>query len=215
MVLVCFAVRQEARPFQKECAAAREGITVLITGMGKVNAERAVEGVLRAEKPELVLTCGFAGGLRPGLESGAVIYDAKGGQALEQELDAAGARKGRFAFSDRVATTAAEKQRLWQQTSADAVEMESQAVCAMCQRRGVPTVIVRVILDTAEEDLPLNFNELLTADQSMNYAKLAAALLRSPGKIRSLLRLQRQSRAAAERLGGVLHQFLRKPRNSP
>jgi hypothetical protein len=67
---------------------------------------------------------------------------------------------------------------------------------------------VRVILDTAEEDLPLDFNQLMNARQQMDYGKLALALARSPGKLGALLRLQKQSRAAAEALAAVLARLL-------
>jgi hypothetical protein len=63
---------------------------------------------------------------------------------------------------------------------------------------------VRVILDTAEEDLPLDFNELMNERQEMSYGKLAVSLVKSPGKIGALRRLQAQSQTAAEELAKVL-----------
>jgi hypothetical protein len=59
-------------------------------------------------------------------------------------------------------------------------------------------------LDTASEDLPLDFNQLMTANQKMNYGKLALALAKSPGKVGGLLRLQKEAEAAAEKLAEVL-----------
>jgi len=90
------------------------------------------------------------------------------------------------------------------ETGADAVEMESQIICAICLEQKIPSAIVRVILDTASEDLPLDFNVIMTADQRMHYGKLALALMKSPGKIGALLRLRKQARLAAENLGRVL-----------
>jgi len=207
MLLVCFAVKEEARPFQKACAGRGE-VSVLVTGMGRANAENAIRRALQSEKPKLVLTCGFAGGLRPGLETGAVLYEADANRELEQPLETAGARKARFTFSERIATTAAEKRALWQQTNADAVEMESRTICAVCRENRIPSATVRVVLDTAEKDLPLDFNELMTTAHKMSYAKLAASLLKSPGKVAGLLQLQKQSGLAAEKLAVVLTRFI-------
>ncbi len=115
---------------------------------------------------------------------------------------------GRFMFSTRVATTAEEKRALWEESKADAVEMESQTICVICREQGIPSATVRVVLDTAARDLPLDFNQLMTADQRMSYGKLALALVRSPGKIEALLQLQKQSRSAAEKLADVLEKFV-------
>jgi hypothetical protein len=82
--------------------------------------------------------------------------------------------------------------------------MESEAIRRICTGHGISSATVRVVLDTAEEDLPLDFNALMTAEQQMSYGKLTAALARSPGKIPALLRLQKQSQAAAEKLAKVL-----------
>ena len=74
----------------------------------------------------------------------------------------------------------------------------------MCSEQGIPSAIVRIILDTADTNLPLDFNQYLTADQQLDTAKLARAVLFSPGKVRALLHLQQQGKAAAQKLGEVL-----------
>src|SRR3954452_12390594 len=68
-VLVCFAVKEEAKffvPLQAE---------VLITGMGRKNAGESIRAAIEIVRPSLVLTCGFAGGLNPELPTGAIVFD--------------------------------------------------------------------------------------------------------------------------------------------
>ena len=219
--LICFALKEEAAPFRK-MAAGKSGISILITGIGRKNAEKSVRGFLAASSPKLVLTCGFAGGLNPELKLGDLVFeltDRRGefrepqtekevgdsqSSPLRQKLFAAGAKPAKFFCAGRIATTVVEKRKLRVETGADVVEMESEAIQAVCRERGIPCVTVRVISDTAGEDLPLDFNQLAKPDMNLDYGKLAWAIARSPGKIGALMALQKNTRFAAERLAVVL-----------
>jgi adenosylhomocysteine nucleosidase len=201
--LVCFAVKEEAAPF-KAAVVSRPDIQILLTGMGQRNADRTTRSALSAHKPTLVLTCGFAGALKPDLTLGTVLSSCDDAPHLQSRLLVAGARPARFHCANRVASTAAEKRELWESSHADAVEMESQIISNICREHQIPCATVRVILDTASEDLPLDFNFLMTADQQMDYRKLAFSLAKSPSKIAALLRLQKQSKAAAQKLAEVI-----------
>lgn len=203
--LVCFALPDEARFFKRTSAAARGQI--LIHGIGRQNAERAIRTTLVKSKPALVLTCGFAGGLEPKLAHGEVVFTTEDSK-IRGRLLAAGARAGKIFCADRIAVTAVEKWALWQQTGADAVEMESGVIQAVCREQGVPCATVRVISDIAGEDLPLDFNALVKPDQSLDFGKLALAIAGSPGKIPALLRLQKQTSAAARKLAEVLEKLV-------
>jgi uridine phosphorylase len=234
--LICFALKEEAAPFHK-IAADRSGVFTLIVGIGRQSAGKAMREFLAGgasvpasrlvsslAPPEMVLTCGFAGGLNPDLKLGEVVFETsfsgssrrasaqiKTGEMLEpthvgcyDKLMAAGAKPAKFFCADRVATTVAEKKKLRDETGADAVEMESAAIHAICRERGIPCATVRVISDTANENLPLDFNALAKPDKNLDYGKLAWAIARSPGKIGALMELQKKTKFAAEQLAGVL-----------
>jgi adenosylhomocysteine nucleosidase len=202
MKLVCFAVQEEATTFRK-AAIAHGGVATLVTGMGRRNAETAVRRFLAGQSAGLVLTCGFAGGLNPDLAPGAVVYETTDA-ALAARLAQAGAKPARIFWADRVAVTVAEKQALRHTTGADAVEMESGAIQALCSELKIPCATVRVISDAAGEDLPLDFNRLYRPDMTLDFGKLGWMLAKSPWKIGGLIRLQKRCQFAAERLAEVL-----------
>jgi nucleoside phosphorylase len=201
-VLVCFAVRQEAKPFQK-FAASRADVQVLLTGMGARNAEQAIGSALETIRPARVFSCGFAGALAADLNIGDVVFETNDA-AMAENLLHAGARAVRFHGADRVAVTALEKASLRTRTQADAVEMESNIICPACAQAGIPSATVRAISDTAPEDLPLDFNRLMTADSRLSGFKLMLALLQAPQRIPALLRLGNHSALAARQLAAVL-----------
>ena len=201
--LICFAVREEA-----DNAVSNTGAEVLITGMGRRNAEESIQRRLSAHFPALVLTCGFAGGLNPNLPGRTVVFSEDERMGLTPALSALGAVPVRFHCAGRVAITAAEKQQLWQTTGADAVEMESEVIREVCRRHQIPGATIRVISDAAQEDLPLDFNALMTSRHQINFARLAWQLAGSPAKIPRLLELRKRTAQARDKLGGVLAKLL-------
>jgi nucleoside phosphorylase len=199
-------MKEEAGPFRK-ATAANSRVEILITGIGRINSERALRKRLSFLPPGVVFSCGFAGGLDPDLPVGEVLFET-GDSALREHLLAAGARAARFHCADRIAVTVAEKRELRQRTDADAVEMESLMIHAVCREQQIPCATVRAISDTAAMDLPLDFNKLAKPDLNLDYGKLALAILKSPGRIPGLLALQRNSGQAATALSQTLIQVL-------
>ncbi|MGE3308563.1 MAG: hypothetical protein AB7O66_01230 [Limisphaerales bacterium] len=231
LVLVCFAVPEEAAPFRAIALPAAHGpVEILVTGMGSKNARSAFLNRLQPSQPTqptqptpgLVLTCGFAGGLDPALARGTVVHDADPnahadtGLELASHLLQSGSRPVRFHCAPRVATSRLEKRALRESTHADAVEMESGIIRELCRERGIPAATVRVISDAANDDLPLDFNALMSADMKLDFRKLAAHLLLHPRAIPGLIRLRRHTADAARRLADVLARLvLRQPGTNP
>jgi hypothetical protein len=86
--------------------------------------------------------------------------------------------------------------------------MESAVLRALCRERHLPSATVRAISDAANEDLPLDFNALMTPGRKLSYVRLARTLVAAPGKIPALRRLHRQTTLAAKNLARVLAQVM-------
>ena len=140
-VLVCFAVREEAQFFELPDNSTTDA---LITGIGPQRASQAVTGYLAAHQPQLVLTCGFAGGLNSKHELGQVLYDDADAGPFRDRFGGTDVIPAKFVHSNRVVVTASEKAELYRTSGADAVEMESSTIVTICRERGIPVAIVRV-----------------------------------------------------------------------
>jgi adenosylhomocysteine nucleosidase len=228
-ILVTFALETECSPWRKLRRFEREGagtygtviggaeVRVVVTGMGDESARGAVGRAL-AQRPDICISSGLAGGLRPQYAVGDVfaartVLQAPGGRvmrsdaALLQASQRAGARTAAtLCTAQRMLVTAAEKRDLG--TDADAVDMESFSIMDEAAQRGIPAVTIRAISDVAGEDLPMDFNTVLDARGGIRYGRLAARLLRSPQRLPAMLRLGKASRGAAETLSRFLDSYI-------
>ncbi|HEV7925660.1 MAG TPA: hypothetical protein VGR14_09900 [Verrucomicrobiae bacterium] len=206
-LLICFAVKEEMKffPFSSWNAS---NVQVWLTGIGRRNAAENIRDAIACVQPERVITAGFAGGLNPRLSCGAVVYEQDFDAGFSRELEELGAVAARFHCHRRVAITAGEKSDLWRETGADAVEMESSVIRTICRELHIPSATVRVISDDAHQDLPLDFNALMTSDDRINYLKLMWAVISHPGRIPKLIQFQHQTIDAARKLGAVLEDLL-------
>jgi adenosylhomocysteine nucleosidase len=207
--LICVALPIEAKFISDEFW--KTFSQVLITGVGQKNAEKSLREFFTKKNTRQVFTCGFAGGLNPNLKLGEVVFETSD-ETLRVKFLNAGAKPANFFCADRIATTVAEKNKLRAETGADAVEMESAAIHAVCAERGIPCATVRVISDTANEDLPLDFNALSKPDKNLDFGKLFMAIAKSPRKIDALMQLQKKTKFAAEQLADVLSKILEQPK---
>lgn len=193
-------------PFGREVRFGR--LRVLTTGMGPQNAAAAFAAAVAAERPAWVVTAGIAGGLDPALRTGDGCFDVDPEFPITARLTSSGLTPGISALVRRVVVTAAEKSRLRAETGARLVDMESAVIRQLARAAGIPSATVRTVSDTAGEDLPLDFSALVDANQQLLPTKLAWAILRSPGKIPALLRLQRSVGTATGRLATVLAELV-------
>ena len=162
---------------------------------------RLVDHALQT-KPSVdrVVSIGFCGALDPALRIGDIVVSGE----VPEELGASFVQ-GDVLSVDRVAITAAEKGELRASTQAAVVEMESAAVARKAREWEMPFGCVRVVSDVADENLPLDFNRYRDADGRFSRTRIALAAMGHPFTVLpGLIRLDRNCRLAAERLGEFL-----------
>ncbi|HIJ37274.1 MAG TPA: nucleoside phosphorylase [Rhodospirillaceae bacterium] len=182
---------------------------------GRADAARKLALQLLSQGAHGLLSFGIAGGLRPGLLSGQLLIgsavivddaclptDRTWHDTLVSALPMA--LSGVLAHSDQVVATAEDKARLYQQSSALAVDMESGAVALACQQAGKPFAVLRAIADPAQRAIPPLALLGLDADGRTRPWPVIAGLMRSPEQLPALVRVGRDSRQALAALAGTV-----------
>ena len=158
---------------------------------------RLVGAALRMKRDvDGIISTGFCGALDPALKVGDIVVCGE-----TPFRPAASFVRGEIVSADRVVVTAAEKRALRQSTGAAAVDMEFAEVKRIAGNWCVPVCAVRVVSDTAAEDMPLDFNRYRDKDGRFLRGRIAVAAAVRPQSIGRLLRLERNCRLAAESLG--------------
>ncbi len=110
---------------------------------------------------------------------------------------------GKLASVAAPVTTPAQKARLFSETGAVAVDMESAIAARLAAEKGLPFLVVRVIADDARLALPAAALAGVDADGMVRPLATAMALLSRPGEIFGLLRLARATAEARRRLAAI------------
>ena len=191
------ALPWQGAAFSREAAWKDSRWFLIANGPGPKLVERALE---RKHDVDRILSIGFCGALAPALRIGDIVVSGEVPKGLQ-----ASSVQGDVVSVDRVAFTAREKSDLRAATGAAVVEMESAAVAQKAREWDVPFGCVRVVSDVAKDDLPLDFNRYRDADGRFKRTRIALAALGRPFTVLpGLVRLDRDCRRAAERLGEFL-----------
>lgn len=183
---------------------------LVANGPGPKLAGRAAAVAKEHEELKGLVSTGFCGALDPAFEAGDILIATHilGGDGTETPVQwpaaaPGSAKSGKLLSMDRVAGTAAEKSAL-RKSAADAVEMEAAGVAARAAEYKLPFYCIRVVTDTAQESLPLDFNRMRDTEGRFNRTRIVAAAIRRPLVFPQLLDLNRKCRDAAQALGDFI-----------
>jgi adenosylhomocysteine nucleosidase len=226
-ITVLFALPEETRPFRKRLQSFPTSSHVYLrcSGVGAERAASTADDVAVVAAPgDVLLICGFAGGLTSEMKPGSLIVadsviDHLTGQNYKPDsellyaaesvrLSGVSVQRGTLMTGNRVLVTAGEKRQFAEQSGGVAVDMESAGAAQVAQKYGVPWLAVRAITDGVDDDLPLDFNALADASGNVHRGRILLATLTHPWKIPALIRLGKRSSLAAENLAAFLEALL-------
>jgi adenosylhomocysteine nucleosidase len=203
-------------PPLSELAHLGDGALLAVSGIGRAAAEAAARALIAAGASSL-MTFGMAGGLDPALKAGSIVLPCEilaedgtrftASRMWRERVAAAlsplyAVTEGSLLTTAHAIDTPAEKTRVFRDSGAAAVDMESAAVAAIAAHGNLPFIAVRVIVDTAADSLP---RAVVFASQagSVQMSRLIAGLILSPREIPALIRLSQRYRIAARSLRAI------------
>ncbi len=219
---IVVALASEARAFAPDAAAAagkgevvqlEDNALLTVSGMGWDAAEAGAGRLVRSGATALA-SIGTAGGLDPALRCGAVLVPREA-HMLEGEPLAAHAswRAALLAalprdcqvsedplLTSRVPVgSRLDKAIAWRETGCAAIDMESAAVARVAASAAVPFVVLRVVVDTAGDELP---EPVVAASRGGELAlgRLLWGLALTPWNVAAVHRLARRFRTACAML---------------
>jgi len=193
--------------------ALNDGAALQLCGMGPAAARHAAEMLADAGAAALAVF-GVAGALAPQLRNGALfcperVLDEDGHTygtdmgwriRLQQQLDMPFQMQGALLSVASPLLTAASKTGAYQQYGALAVDMESAAVAAVAQQRGLPFLVLRAIIDECTDTIPAALDGSVDAWGRPRLLRLLAAICRHPSLCGELPRLYSRMQTAIQAL---------------
>ncbi len=179
-------------------------VVAIVTGMGTALATQGLERLLEAVEVGRVVVVGITGAIDDDTPFGTlvlperVVNSATGAEYRPERLGT-GEPRGTMWTTDELTTD----QELLATLRADGVlslDMETAAIAEVCERRGIPWSVFRVISDRATDgSIDEEVFRLSNQDGTPNPASIAAYVIKHPNRIPALARLAKSAQMATTR----------------
>jgi len=231
VIVIVTALEREAAGLRctLEGAQGAAHCNLAVLGVTGQSAAGATAALLEGQKPEALVSLGFAGALDDTLAEGdlvlgfrTVFRDRDGGYSPWASSDDGLLQEVREALDERdiphrvgdVITSwkemgePSEKGRLGATTSGLVVDMEGSWIARAAQAKGVPFLLVRAVVDRTSFQVPGLVARLAGLPAWAQWLGAGLLSLLTPWNVPSLLHLKRSSAEAATSLARFLQAFL-------
>ncbi len=200
-------------------------ITIILTGIGIRNAERALSRVLEEQAPDIVVSMGFGGALYDGAQIGEVVWASRVLFMNEGDLELIDLENGRDIFErfpgavpmreGSIVTLGTWRKKdeirkiVTEEFSFPVCDMETFPLARLSLERGLRFFAFRSITDRGDEEIP---PELLGASDESGMYSLSRAvklLLTRPALIPGSIKLGINSQIAGKSLWQATSAFLK------
>jgi adenosylhomocysteine nucleosidase len=192
-------------------------LAIIVSGPGETAARLGAELLIAGHRPRTVISAGFAGALDPGLARNALVLPHEVCDLHGQRLEVEGLTSpppginrasGRLLTIDRVITGQSEKADLRALHHADLIDMETMAIALLSRERSFRFLSVRIISDTAAEELPPEVARLLSHSGTYRVGVAIRAIWQRPSALKDFWALHARALESADRLARCLTRIL-------
>ncbi len=179
-----------------QLAKALNPAIIEMSGATFQGAEKALER-LSSAKIDSIISFGFAAGLDPVIKAGTILlphsvvianqeYYADPELRFRLGAEKSEIKLGSLLHSNEIVTSSQKKSELFKDTACIAVDMESGLVAQFSKEKQIPFVVLRVVCDSADRDLPPLASLALTQNGKLDIPKIGKNLLTHPSQIKDL-----------------------------
>jgi hypothetical protein len=151
-----------------------------------------------------IILAGIAGALDPKLQIGDVLIETSG----DFHWPKFPFQTRKIHCADHVISTVAEKAKLFAETRAVAVDMESAKVRRFAEERAIPMLHIRAISDQADHAIPPEIFGWLDSMGNPRGSAVARGIARNPTLLPSLFRLRKHSTIACRAMAQAVAECL-------
>ena len=188
-------------------------IVVVLSGVGQKNAEAATKKLIDVFEPKSICSAGYTGGLSARLKQFNIcvpeqVIRESDNQVLDlshsvpqKNLPVSG--KLTLITVNDVVETPEQKRTLNERSGAELVDMETFAVADVCRECNIPLFAFRVVLDTADDQIPKDIAKILgSLDKGVPRLSgtILGNILSRPSVVLDFMSLKKRAFIAAERL---------------
>jgi adenosylhomocysteine nucleosidase len=177
---------------------AAQEVHIVHTGVGETVARARLNEYLQNNSPSFLISSGFAGATQEDYQLGDLILarnfsDPGVLTRAERILQEQNVRTVVGWTAAKIMNSAAEREQIWNQYQAIAVDMESRAIAEICAAHGLPMLSLRVLSDTPRDPLRIPSDILFDVQrQRTPMLRLLGYLAGHPSCIPKLIRFSGQ-----------------------
>jgi adenosylhomocysteine nucleosidase len=191
-------------------------VVVVLSGMGSMNAETALNYVCERYAPEFILSLGFGGALYDGAALGEIIWSEKFlliRENVAETLELSDVRdvinrvSGNFSVREGSILTIEKwmaksevKKFVPEKFYFPVCDMETFFLARLSIKRRVPFLAVRAITDLADEEIPPEFLSVSDESGTYKFSRALRLVFSKPKLLRDIIRIGRSSALASNNL---------------